>query len=387
MAADIGLLRICFTAEEFFPIPSGRLRRIYEVAKRLASRNEVHIYCQRYQGTPKESIMDRIHVHRVGFPFRKPTSYLMRASSTLPLLLSILNEERFDIINTNWLFPPAPSYLAAKLKRTPIVFTSDGILWHHLGKLNLPDYNPLLSLFGCIMEDIDVRCNYNAYITVSHGTRDELISMGINPEKIFVVYNGVDLGFYDSIKVRESEKPSVCYVGHLEGRKNILDLIQAFQIVLGEVPDTTLTVAGTGPLLRRAEELAKALKISDRVIFMGSVGFEEAAKIIKSSHLLVLPSLVEGFGIVLAEANACHKPVVAYDIPNVREVVKDGVNGFLVEPRNVKKLAKRIIEVLRDDTLRRRMGEDGRRIVEKHFTWDGAAEETLEVYHKVLKET
>ncbi|RLI36528.1 hypothetical protein DRO55_03355 [Candidatus Bathyarchaeota archaeon] len=378
------MLRICFTAEEFFPLPSGRLRRIYEVGKRLALRNEVHIYCQMYPGAPREEEVSGIHVHRVGPPVLKASSYLRRALSVPYLFKSLLKSGDFDIINTNWLFPPLPSYLAARLRGVRIVLTSDGILWHHLCGLNLPGYGLLPKVFGCMVEDVDVKLNYDAYITVSRGTKEELISMGVDPEKVFVVYNGVDIQFYDSIDVEESHEPSVCYVGHLEGRKNAFDLIKAFSIVLKSIPDARLTIAGSGPLMGRARDLAEALKLGSKVKFLGSVGFKEAARVMKSSHLLVLPSLVEGFGIVLAEANACRKPAVAYDVPNVREVIKDGVNGFLVKPRDVSMLALRIIELLKDDRMRRRMGENGRMIVERNFTWDRAAEETLKVYKRII---
>ena len=375
-------MRICITAEEFFPLPSGRLRRIYEVARRLAKDNEVHIYCQRYSETFK-GVMDGIHLHGVG-PFTARPSYPMRLSSALLMLPSILRNGKFDIINTNWLLPPLPSYIAAKLKRTPIILTSDGILWHHVEALHLHGYSMPSTIFGCMMEDIDVSLSYDAYIAVSKGARSELISMGVDPDKVFVIYNGVNLSFFDSIKVQERKEPTICYIGHLEARKNVLDLIRAFSIVQREISDAKLIIAGSGPLAKKARRMVKDLKLSDKVSFAGKVGFKKSAEIMKSSHLLVLPSLIEGFGLVLAEANACYKPVIAYDVPGVREIVKEGVNGYLVRPRNIQELADKIIKLLGDDELRRKMGEKGRRLIEKRFTWDRAAKETFKVYNHVL---
>lgn len=377
-------MRICFTTEEFFPFPSGRLRRIYEIARRLAKDNEVHVYCQRYSGTMK-SIIDGVHIHGVGLPTHRP-SYSMRLSSVALMLPSILRDDRFDIINTNWLLPPLPSYVAAKLRRSPIILTSDGILWHHVKIMHLQGYSKYSTVFGCIMENIDVKFSYDAYIAVSKRAKAELVSMGVDPGKIFIVYNGVDLNFFDSIKVQEFENPTICYVGHLEARKNILDLIKAFSIVLMEIPNAKLIIAGSGSLFRRAKEMVRRLKISDKVTFTGKVSFRESARIIKSSHVLALPSLIEGFGLVLSEANACYKPVVAYNVPGVREVVKDGVNGFLTSPRDVKGLADKIVRVLSDEKLRRRMGKEGRRFVEERFTWERAAQETIKVYNHVLNE-
>jgi len=377
-------LRICFAIEEFFPVPSGRLKRVYEIAKRLARNNEVHIYCQNYSGLSGKNI-DGIYIHQLGLPISSTTSFLKRALSTISQFLSLLREARFDVVNTNWLFPPIPSYLAARLKRTPIVLTSDGILWHYVNKMNLTNYDSLTVLFGCMMEDIDVSLKYDAFIAVSLGAKEELVSMGINPHKVFVVYNGVDLEIIDSIVVKEEINPTICYVGHLEERKNILDLLKAFAIVVREVPETKLIIAGDGPLKGKAVKLARALRVSKNVKFKGRVDFEEALRIIKSSHVLALPSLIEGFGLVLAEANACGKPVIAYNIRNVREIVNDGFNGFLVQPKNIKMLAERLIEVIVDSKLRRRMGKNGRKIVEKKFTWEKAAEKTQEVFEYVTQ--
>jgi len=371
--------------EEFLPFPSGRLKRIYEVARRLARKHEVHIYCQRYHKN-EERVIDGIYVHGIGLPINSPSSFLKRTFSAGSYFFSLIDGNSFDVINTNWLFPAIPSYLAAKLRKTPVILSSDGILWRHVSNLNLQQYGSAMTLFGCMMEDLIVRNNYEAYTTVSQGTKEELVSMGVNTEKVFVVYNGVDLDFYDKISVQEKNVPTVCYVGHLEERKNVLDLINAFSMVLKVVPDANLVVAGSGILREKAIGLVKALGMTRNVSFKGQLGFEEAATVIKSSDVLVLPSLIEGFGLVLAEANACRKPVIAYNVPNVREVVRDGINGFLVQPKNVKMLSERIIRILKDENLQKQLGENGRKIVEENFTWDKASENILKVYHHVLAE-
>jgi len=283
------------------------------------------------------------------------------------------------------LLPPLPSYIVAKIKSIPIVLTSDGLLWYYINTLNLRGYGKLQTFFGYAMETLDIKLNYDAFIAVSEEAKRELIHMGINANNIFIVHNGVDLEFYDRLEVQERDEPTICYVGHLEARKGILDLIRAFNVILKKIPDARLLIVGSGPLMMKAKEIAMRLRVSHRVDFIGEIKFREAAKIMKSSHVVVLPSLIEGFGIVLAEAGACGKPAIAYDIPAVRDIIIDGVNGFLVQPRNIEALANRIIEVLRDDNLRRKMGEAGKMIVKNNFTWDKAAQNTLKVYNYVLK--
>jgi len=376
-------MKICFTAEEFIPSMGGRAMRIYETARALAERHNVHVVCQRYPKTDRESIIEGIHVHRVGF-VQSQIHYLQRLVFS-PFLLPSLLKIRFDIINTSWLLPPIISYASAKITKTPIVFTSDGILWGNVISNQIRGYGFIREAFGRMMEDIDLKPDYDGYIAVSQGTKSELTLMGIHPSKVFVVPNGVDLDLVDSVEAMRAKAPTICYVGHLEPRKNIMDLIEAFKIVLQEVPIARLLVVGSGNLMGEAMERAKALAIKENIEFKGALPHEEAIKTMKTSDCLVLPSLIEGFGIVLAEANACHRPAIAYDIPNVRDVIKDGFNGFLVKPRNIKMLTSRIIEILSDRKKGKKMGENGRRLVEEKFTWRKVAEQTLNVYRKVLE--
>jgi len=120
--------------------------------------------------------------------------------------------------------------------------------------------------------------------------------------------------------------------------------------------------------------------LGERVSFQHSLSYPEVISNIKGSKVLVLPSTREGFGIVLAEAGACRVPAVAYKSGGVVEVIKDGVNGFLVEPLNMEELHHKIRKLLEDDKLREKMGENGRRIVEERFIWDIIVDGLEEIY-------
>ncbi len=380
-------LNICFVADDFPPMIGGRPWRIYNTAKQLAKENEVHVYCPRYLNAPLNEIIEGIHVHRRGFPVSSITSYPIRFFDSLIIGYELL-KGNFDIVNVNLLLSSSFNGFTTRIKGTPAVFTNDGLLWHLVFKKGLQGYGFAMASLGYFLEVVSIKGRYDAYIAVSSALREELVLMGVPRGKIYVVPNGVDLNFIDSIRqVGNIKKPVICYVGRLEARKNIIDLIKAFKMVSNEKPHAKLIVIGTGPLLRKAVKVTVSLGLSNNVVFKGEVNYEEVIRTIKSSDCLVLPSLQEGFGIVLIEAMACCKPVVAYDIPQVRDAVRDGVNGFLVPPRNVKLLAERIISLLENEDLRREMGLMGRRIVEKQFTWEKVAEKTLRIYESVLEES
>jgi glycosyltransferase involved in cell wall biosynthesis len=220
-------------------------------------------------------------------------------------------------------------------------------------------------------------------IAVSEYVKNEMIGLGVPPERIFVVHSGVDTDFIDSVQGSVDTEPSIVYVGNLLPHKRVSDLVNALKIIHGEFPEVSLKVVGTGPLLEALKEEARNLKIEGNIIFMGRVSDDLKIRLLKSSSALILPSVMESFGLVLLEGMACGKPVVSYDIPAAKEVVEDGRNGFLVPIGDIKSLAERIREILVNPSLARRMGDFGRNMVEKRFTWEKTAERTLDVYRRV----
>ena len=377
-------MKIGITAEIFPPAwEGGRSVRIYETAKAMAGLgNEVHVYCHRFGDASSYEFMDGVHVHRVGFNVPSTKSYLKRFSSSL-LFLPHLLTENFDVLNSNTMFPPMPTYLASRVKKTPVFLTTDGLLSSRLKKLGVHDETWLSREATILLEKLVSRLNYDAMIAVSEYVRREMIGLGVPPEKIFVVYSGVDTDFFDSIKGCADTSPSVIFIGNLLPHKRVTDLLHALKIVREEVPNVILRVVGDGPLLKTLEEEVSSLKMERNVAFLGRVSDNYKVELLKSSSCLVLPSVMESFGLVFLEGMACGKPVVSYDIPAAKEVIEDGRNGFLVPVGNVKLLAKQILEVLTDSSLARRMGNFGRRLVEERFTWEKTAERTLDVYRRI----
>nr|MQY69267.1 glycosyltransferase [Bacillota bacterium] len=139
---------------------------------------------------------------------------------------------------------------------------------------------------------------------------------------------------------------------------------------------------GDGELREKMESLVKELEIKDNVVFTGSR--EDIPKILKVMDIFVLPSLWEGLPIVLLEAMASKKPIVATDVIGNKEVVVDGKTAFLVPPKNPGRLAEKIISLIKNKPLREKFGESGRRRVEETYPLDRMVKETEEVYHEAL---
>ena len=211
-------------------------------------------------------------------------------------------------------------------------------------------------------------------VAISHFCRSQLMLFS-RPEdwgKISIVHCGVRTEQYLSARSGALNK-QVLFVGRLEPVKGLLVLLDAVAILRPKHPDLVLSVVGDGTLRSRIEADASRLGLSDIVRFVGYKSQAEIAALLAETDMLVLPSFAEGVPVVLMEAMASGRPVVASRVAGVQELVHDGVTGFTVPPGDASSLAYRIDQLLEDRGLSERMGQAGRRVVEKDFNIDHEA--------------
>lgn len=176
----------------------------------------------------------------------------------------------------------------------------------------------------------------------------------------------------------------VLFVGRLEPRKGLAQLLSAFPLVRKAVPDAVLLVAGTGPLERRCRRLARELGIDRAVEFLGCVSDERLPSLYAACDVYCSPALGgESFGIVLLEAMATGKAVVASNISGYRLVVDDGRNGLLFSPGDPAGLADAIIRVLRDPALKERLEKNARQYA-LEYSWPVVVRQVEEFCEEVF---
>lgn len=226
-------------------------------------------------------------------------------------------------------------------------------------------------------------------IAISRGTKASLISSyGISSDKIDVIYCGIDLKKFREKKPINPEfrldDGYFLYVGRIVPRKGLEYALRAFQLVKRKIGSSKLVIIGRGEkrYLDMLVRLARQLRIDRDVFFLGNVSDEELSAFYHGASLFVFPSLVEGFGLVCAEAMACGKPVVASDIPGVREVVINGETGFLVPPRNYIELANAILRLTDSVDLMNRLSSNASRQAER-FSWRRNAREVYACYKDI----
>ncbi len=263
------------------------------------------------------------------------------------------------------------SYVLAR-PAAPLVVTyhSDIVRQMHLAKLHAPLLRYILDRAAAIVvtsphyvDSSPVLPRYRDKITV--------IPLGIEPPPA---------AWLEASPARNGGEPQYLFMGRLMPYKGVQVLLEALTQVQGR-----LWIAGEGPAESRLRQQAAAAGIHDRVEFLGFLSGREKWRRLAACDALVLPSLYESYGLVLVEAMAAGKPVVASDLPTgVSLLVQDGVNGRLFPPGDARALAAALRSLAADPAAARRLGEAGRRLMETHYTTARMVSEYLRLYEAVI---
>ncbi len=238
--------------------------------------------------------------------------------------------------------------------------------------------------------------NANLVVTVSYYSKKRIVELyRVDEAKIRVVPNGVDPEKFKPSAVSEEIREKyglgngqvVLFVGNLIPRKGLNYLVEAARTVLEELPRTSFVIVGKGPLRKQLDATLEKLNLCGSFRFLDEVDDATLPTMYNCADVFVMPSIQEGQGIALLEAQASGKPVVAFNVTGVAEAVSNGKSGFLVERGDSEILAKSIMNLLSDSTLRGKMGAEGREFVTQSFTWDICAQRMLHVYQEALSVT
>ncbi len=227
------------------------------------------------------------------------------------------------------------------------------------------------------------------FICASGFIRQRVLALGFPEARTRTHYIGVDCR---SIRLRQSseEAPMILHVARLVEVKGTRYLLRAFAALAPRYGGVELVIIGDGPLRRSLQSLAAALGVRDRVRFLGALRHTEVLSWMRKATMLVLPSVrtdtgrVEGLGMVLLEAAAAGVPVIGSRIGGIPECIVDGRTGFLVPERDIGALASRMGELLDDRAMRRRMGTEGRALVEQRFDVHTQTEALESLYDALL---
>ncbi|RBY78369.1 glycosyltransferase family 1 protein [Geodermatophilus sp. TF02-6] len=345
------------------PGSGGGSVRTREIDRRLAAEGmAVTVLTTRYPGCV-DGVYEGVRYEHVGIGRgRNRLTRLLGYLAALPV--AVRRHAEADLVVEDFL-PPFSSAAVPLWTRRPVVGM---VQWLHAREkarqYKLPFH---------LIERAAVR-THRRLVAVSHGTAERLTAM--NPRaSVQVIGNGVDPGLF--AEPAQLGRDVLC-IGRLELEGKGLDLLLRAWAQVHHRVDGDLVIAGRGPDEARVRQLAERLGVAARVRFVGWVSGPDKARLLASSRLVVVPSRAETFGIVAVEALAAATPVVAFDIPCLREVVPPAC-GRLVPPFDVAALATQLAALHPDRDLMLAMGAAGRAFA-AGYDWDVLARRQAEVY-------
>jgi glycosyltransferase involved in cell wall biosynthesis len=243
-------------------------------------------------------------------------------------------------------------------------------------------YSRLVSLIKSVASyvSISILKRADAIIAVSNFTAQILKTSGISKVKILVSGNAVNFNLISEVKPFFKGKVfDGVFVGRIAKEKGVFDLLKIWRNVVKARKNAKLLIVGNGIELPAVKKEISALGLENNVLVRGGCGDTELFGLLKSSKLLIFPSLFEGWGLAVAEALACGLPVVAYDIPALREIFGNCKSVFLVPAKNVDGMAAAVLDLLNlsEEELLRLSGYS--EAFSRRFSWEDVARKDMEL--------
>lgn len=377
-------LRLLIVNYEFPPVGGGAGRASFNIARELADRgHQVHVLTSRYGNEPSHEMIAGVSVYRVrswrkgilNCGLRGAVSFLFFAFFRLRRLLA---EQEYDLVHYFFSLPSGLlSLYSHGFKSIPYIVSLRGS--------DVPDYdksNWKLKFFHFLLRPANVWiCSHSSRV-VALSSEHRRLAMQFSPGvPIDVIANGIDATrFHSAPHPKSTSAIKLICVSRLIDRKGISYLLRA----LATLPDCHLTLAGDGPKEPALRQLAKHLGLGHRVRFRGYVPNEELCREYQKADLFVLPTLAEAQGNVILEAMSCGLPVVATAVGGIPEMIEDGVNGYLVPPGDVPKLATAIAKLARDPEQRLAVREANLKKIAGKFSWPVNVDQYESVYCEAM---
>jgi glycosyltransferase involved in cell wall biosynthesis len=356
------------------PQAGGAEIHLEEILKRVVAKgHQVTLFCSSYPKAKKIEWINGIEILRKGsrYNFNLVVSKYIK---------SLLAQKRPDLIIED--INKIPFYTPLFQNLPTLV-----VIPHLFADSVFKEINFVLGLYIFLSEKPISRIyKGKKFMVISESTKFDLVQRKIPDRDIYVIKCGIDHQLYFPDKdIKRDDPPLAVYVGRLKKYKTVDCLLKALPLVLEKIPEARLVIVGDGDYAPELKKLTRQLRLEDKVKFTGFVSQKEKVNWLRKAWVAVYPSLKEGWGLTNIEANACGTPVLASDVPGLRDSVVTGETGFLFEYGKEDKLADSMIKMMSDSGLRERLSRGGLRWAQT-FSWDKAADQALELFQSVVEE-
>jgi len=306
------------------------------------------------------------------------------------MFTDFLDKSRPDIVHCHNMhyFSPVHTYTIEELskkKGIPLILTAHNV------------WDDILYL------DLTLKVKWAHIIAVSHFIKREMIGVGCDDRKISVIHHGIDTKAFrpgiktDSIRRKYPElkdKRIIFHPARMGLGKGCDVGLKALNLVRKQFPETMLVLAGTKNIIDWGStqqkdiafmvDLVKIFGLRQNVL-IDAYTLPEIAQLYGAAEVCIYPSSSgEPFGLTMLEALSSAKPMIVTDSGGMPEIIRDGINGYVIPVKDFESLAARIVRLFTDEDLRRRFGYTGRQMVEAHYSKEAVTKNTVEIYRKIL---
>ncbi|MCP4649525.1 MAG: glycosyltransferase family 4 protein [PVC group bacterium] len=312
--------------------------------------------------------LERSGIDYIELPIQTKSELSPRVLLSTAKLVKLIKDKQIDIIHAHTRVTQITAYYLNRLTGVPFVTTCHGFFKRNLGRQICPAWG-------------------SKVIAISEAVKKHLkIDFYLPEDRIALIPNGIDITrFRVSSRKTDLESPAriVGIIARLSSVKGHTCLIEAMAQVIKEFPEAKLYVFGEGHMKYKLIEQAEKMGMSERMLFLPSVS--NTQEVLQEIDIFVMPSLQEGLGLSILEAQACGLPVIASNVGGIPTVVKNELNGLLVPPQEPNALAGAIMKVMDNKELAVKLGRHARANVEEHFNLEKMVSPIETVYEGILK--
>ena len=381
-------MKVLIVTFEFVPFSGGIARYTYEIARGMAALDcQVTVLAPTYNHCKEIDAQSNFKTIRMPVRHDGKAEFLRFLPGLKSLNRQIVTSRPDVVLLTSDLAHGLGAVVCVR-NQVPFAAVIHGSeIVKHFPPKSLRKYFQYPSLKFCYTRAGVVFC-------VSRYVRNLMLEAGFDGSKLFVVHNGIDEKLlsipYNTEAVTAlrqkhglKNKKVILTIARLTARKGQDQMIRSMPALLTKDPNVCYILIGTGEDKNDLEKLVQEVGIKDAVIFTGEIAEAEKIHYLDLCDAFVLLSRndgqrVEGLGISLLEATARAKPLIASSHGGIKEIVKDGVNGFFVDPRNYSQVADRIARILQDANLAKHLGESAKETVAENFTTSQMAQKTTQ---------
>lgn len=333
--------------------------------------HNVSLFTSFYKGAKKEEVIEGVKIYRSGDQFFgvKIKAFMWYMFGTHP---------KFDLVMDEFHGIPFFTPLYVRVKKFAFIHEVAREVW----KLNIlpKPINLIPAIIGPLIEPLIFKIFYRRtrFVTVSESTKNDLIDLGIANYNITVINNGVKLCLSKIRFVKDKVKTAV-YLGAISKDKGTEDALKVFSEINKIDSNWQYWVIGKGSteFVEDLKKMCEIYGIHKNVKFWGFVSDKKKFELLSRSHILINPSVLEGWGLVNIEANASGVPVIAYNVSGIKDSVINGKTGYLCEFGDYKCLSQKVLELLQNKSLYKKMQKNAIQWSSK-FSWKKSSQLSLE---------